>query len=114
MNGAEPARRRFFGRAFAAAGALALAGCQRLSQSEWFPQVLSAGEAATRTALELVAGRKAMAQEFTPADLSPSFRSNGTAEPDTDAYRALMAGGFADYRLEVGGLVERPMTLSLT
>ena len=34
-----------------------------------------------------------MAQEFAPADLSPTFRSNGTSVPDTDAYRALAAGG---------------------
>jgi DMSO/TMAO reductase YedYZ molybdopterin-dependent catalytic subunit len=84
-----------------------------MSQSEWFPQVLSVGETASKAALGLVAGRRSMAQEFTPADLSPSFRSNGTAEPDSDAYRALMAGNFADYRLEIGGLVERPAALSL-
>ncbi|MEO8675592.1 MAG: molybdopterin-binding protein [Casimicrobiaceae bacterium] len=113
MNKVEISRRRFFARTFAAVGALALAGCQRLSTSDWFPQILGAGEKASAAALGLVAGRKAMAQEFTPADLSPSFRSNGTAEPDSDAYRALAAGNFADYRLEVGGLVERPMSLSL-
>ena len=113
MKTVEPPRRRFFARAIAGAGALALAGCQRLSQSDWFPQVLGLGETASKQALGLVAGRSAMAQEFTPADLSPAFRSNGTAEPDSDAYRSLMAGRFADYRLEIGGLVERPMTLSL-
>jgi DMSO/TMAO reductase YedYZ molybdopterin-dependent catalytic subunit len=113
MKTAETSRRRFFARAFAAAGALALAGCERLSKSDWFPQILGAGEKASSSVLHLVAGRKAMAQEFTAADLSPSFRSNGTAEPDSDAYRTLMAGAFAGYRLEIGGLVERPMSLSL-
>ncbi len=113
MKTVETTRRRFFARAFAAAGALALAGCERLSRSDWFPQILGAGEKASSSVLHLVAGRKAMAQEFPAADLSPSFRSNGTAEPDSDAYRMLMAGNFADYRLEIGGLVERPMSLSL-
>ena len=113
MNHVEAARRRFLARTFAAAGALALAGCERLSKSDWFPKILGAGETASRAALQTVAGRKSMAQEFTVADLSPSFRSNGTAEPDSDAYRALMAGNFADYRLEVGGLVEHPLSLSL-
>jgi len=113
MKEVETSRRRFFARVFATAGALALAGCERLSKSDWFPQILGAGEKASSSALHLVAGRKAMAQEFTAADLSPSFRSNGTAEPNSDAYRTLMAGAFADYRLEIGGLVERPMTLSL-
>ena len=109
----DRARRRFFARTLAAASALALAGCERLSHSDWFPRILGAGEKASSAALRFVAGRKAMAQEFTPADLSPGFRSNGTAEPDTDAYRALMAADFSDYRLEVGGLVARPLSLSL-
>jgi DMSO/TMAO reductase YedYZ molybdopterin-dependent catalytic subunit len=54
-----------------------------------------------------------MAQEFPEADRSPTFRSNGTANPRNEEYQALAAGGFADYRLEVGGLVERPLALSL-
>ena len=54
-----------------------------------------------------------MAQEFTEADRSPAFRSNGTAEPNTDEYRALAATGFADYRLEVDGLVAEPKSFSL-
>jgi DMSO/TMAO reductase YedYZ molybdopterin-dependent catalytic subunit len=106
-------RRRFFRRALAAVGTLALAGCQRLSTSDWFPQVLSLGEKANETALRFLGGRRAMAQEFGEADLSPSFRSNGTAMPATAAYQALLASGFADYRLEVGGLVGRPLSLSL-
>src|SRR5262249_25624248 len=93
--------------------ALPLAACQRLSQSEWFPKILGAGETASSAALRLVAGRRSMAQEFSPADLSPTFRSNGMAEPDSDEYRRLAAAGFAPYRLVVDGLVDRPMHLTL-
>jgi DMSO/TMAO reductase YedYZ molybdopterin-dependent catalytic subunit len=106
-------RRRFLARAVGAAAALATAGCERLSQSEWFPKVLSAGESASALVARAVSSRKAMAQEFSASDLSPSFRSNGTADPDTDEYRALVEGGFADYRLEVGGLVAQPASLTL-
>jgi DMSO/TMAO reductase YedYZ molybdopterin-dependent catalytic subunit len=113
MKLVEMPRRRFIARALAALGAVPLAACQRLSTSEWFPRILGVGETASSAALHFVAGRKAMAQEFTAADLSPSFRSNGTAYPDSDAYRALLAAGFADYRLAVDGLVERPLQLSL-
>lgn len=113
MTPAESSRRRFLVRTAALLTALPLAACQRLSQSEWFPKILGAGETASSAALRLVTGRKAMAQEFSPADLSPSFRSNGTAEPASDAYRALTAGGFAQYRLVVDGLLERPMQLTL-
>ncbi len=107
----DPRRRAFF-RMLAGACTIALAGCQRLSQSAWFPKILGAGETASEAAAHGIA-RRAMAQEFAEADLSPDFRSNGTAEPASDAYRALMANGFADYRLEIGGLVDRPLSLSL-
>jgi DMSO/TMAO reductase YedYZ molybdopterin-dependent catalytic subunit len=96
----------------ATAGALAVSGCDALSRTEWFPKVLSAAESLTRSTQHLL-GRRAMAQEFTERDLSPQFRSNGTAMPNSAAYQALASAGFADYRLSVEGLVERPARLSL-
>ncbi len=106
------ARRRFFRRVIGGAGALMLAGCDRLSNTQWFPKLLGVADHVNAAAARAV-GRKAMAQEFTPADLSPTFRSNGTAEPDNPAYRALAQAAFADYRLVVDGLVERPGHYSL-
>jgi len=114
MNRTDPgARRRFLGRIAGAFGALGVAGCDRLSQSEWFPKVLESAEKLNRHAAKLVAGRKAMAQEFTAADMSPSFRSNGTAQPNNPAYAALAQGGFNDYALDVTGLVAKPRRFSL-
>ncbi len=112
MNRTEPPRRHFFVRALAAGAAL-LAGCDRLSESDWLPRTLASGERLTRAAQHLVTPRNSLAQEFSAADLSPSFRSNGTADPDNPQYQALAAAGFADYRLEVAGLVERPTSFSL-
>ena len=109
----ELSRRRFFERALGAAGALALSGCDALSQTQWFPKVLASGEALSHTVQHLIASRRSMAQEFGEADLSPSFRSNGTSMPDNPQYQALAAEGFAQYRLEVGGLVEKAASLSL-
>ena len=106
-------RRRFFRRAGAAAGTLLLTGCQRLSESEWFPKVLSVGEKLSAAAGTLVVGRKAMAQEFSAADLSPTFRSNGTSRPENPAYQTLAAGDFAAYKLVVDGLVAKPRSFSL-
>jgi DMSO/TMAO reductase YedYZ molybdopterin-dependent catalytic subunit len=113
MNTTRDARRRFLARTLGAAGTLFLGGCQRLSQSEWFPKVLGVGEGASSAVAHAVTSRRSMAQEFTEADRSPTFRSNGTAEPDSDAYRALAANGFADYRLVVDGRVAQPVSLSL-
>ncbi|HSC94469.1 MAG TPA: molybdopterin-binding protein [Burkholderiales bacterium] len=110
---AELSRRRFLARAVGATGALALSGCDALSNTEWFPKVLGTGERLTETVQHLIAPRQAMAQEFTEADLSPTFRSNGTSMPASPEYAALAAGGFDAYRLEVGGLVEKPASLSL-
>jgi DMSO/TMAO reductase YedYZ molybdopterin-dependent catalytic subunit len=107
-------RRRFaLRRLTAAAGTLLLAGCDRLSQTEWFPKVLSLGERLSATVTPVFAGRKAMAQEFSPKDLSPQFRSNGTFKPMSAQYDALAARDFADYALVVDGLVERPQRLTL-
>ena len=50
--------------------------------------------------------------EYTEADISPYFWHNGVY-PDSAEYLALQAGGFADYRLRINGLVEKPLELSL-
>src|SRR5512140_1860285 len=108
----RPSRRAFFGRVLAGAGTLVLAGCDRLSMTDWFPKVLATADRWSSAAAHVI-GRKAMAQEFTAADLSPRFRSNGTAQPDNPEYLALAQGEFADYRLVVDGLVAQPLRLSL-
>src|SRR6202022_3029783 len=94
-------RRRFLVRALAGGSALALAGCEKLSRSEWFPKILESAESVTRSAQRLLLPRKAMAEEFTDADRSPYFRSNGTAMPRNPQYMAMAAGGFETYRLDV-------------
>src|SRR3984957_16158328 len=106
-------RRHFLGRVLAATTAALLAGCDAASRSTWLPKVLGAGERASRGAQRLASSRRAMAQEFTTADLSPQFRSNGTANPHNPQYQALAPNQFADWRLKVDGLVERPFALSL-
>ncbi len=110
---ARSSRRHFLGRAAAAAGALALSGCDALSRTQWFPKLLGSGEKLSETAQQLLTPRRAMAQEFAEADRSPVFRSNGTAMPDSAEYEALAAREFAAYRLQVTGLVGNPASLSL-
>lgn len=107
-------RRRFITRALSGIGALSLAGCDKLSQSEWFPRVLSSVEGLNNRFHHAIISRNALAREYTEADLTPSFPSNGTNEPNNPDYRALARNGFADWRLEVGGLVRWPSSFSLT
>jgi len=106
-------RRRFFRRALSGAAVLALSGCDRLSRTEWFPKFLGISESLSSAAQHLITTRKSMAQEFTEADLSPQFRSNGTAKPNDPQYQAMAARGFSDYRLELRGLIEQPVSFSL-
>jgi len=113
MRSQDNGRRRFLQRALAAGGALVLSGCDQLSQSAWFTKLLGSAEKLTFATQRLLLPRKAMAQEFTEADLSPGFRSNGTSNPDNPEYQALAAHQFADYRLQVGGLVAQPRAYTL-
>jgi DMSO/TMAO reductase YedYZ molybdopterin-dependent catalytic subunit len=106
-------RRRFLERVAALGGISLLAGCDRLSRTEWFPRILESAEKLSHGAQRLVTSRKSMAQEFGEADLSPTFRSNGTANPDNPQYHALAAKGFSEYRLKVFGLVDSPKSFSL-
>ncbi len=106
-------RRHFLGHTLSAAGLLLLAGCDALSRSEWFPKVLGGAERLSRGAQNLLTSRKSMAQEFSETELSPTFRSNGTAMPDNLEYQALARNGFSDWALEVGGLVEAPARFNL-
>ncbi|HEX5959828.1 MAG TPA: molybdopterin-binding protein [Rhodanobacteraceae bacterium] len=105
-------RRRFLRDALALTGAVAVGGCDRLSQTDWAPKVLD-GATSLSHAAQRALSRDALAREYGEADISPYFRPNGSTDPQAPAYRTLAANGFRDYRLEVGGLVAQPLSLSL-
>ena len=113
LRAGQRERRTLLRGAVAAAGSALLSGCDRLSQHEGFVDVLKSAEQLSRVAQKTLAPHRAMAQEFGPEAIAPVFRSNGTLDPRDADYRALRHGGFADYRLAVGGLVEQPGEYSL-
>lgn len=51
-------------------------------------------------------------EKYTRRDISPRFWPNGKL-PTSDKWKALSAGGFKDFRLKIGGLVENPVSLSM-
>ncbi len=106
-------RRQMLARASSALGALLLAGCDRLTNAPSFQRVLESAEGLTYRSQRILLGSQPLAREFSESDLSPVFRSNGTSFPDTDLYRRLVQNQFADWRLSVGGLVVKPLSLSL-
>jgi DMSO/TMAO reductase YedYZ molybdopterin-dependent catalytic subunit len=95
------------------AGGLLLAGCDQLSRNAGFQRVLAAAERWNLKSQRLILPQAKLAPEFTAADLSPVFRSNGSIRPETDDYKRHLDTEFADYRLRVGGLVRHPLSLSL-
>jgi DMSO/TMAO reductase YedYZ molybdopterin-dependent catalytic subunit len=113
MTGPTLSRRGLIGALGAGASGLLLTGCDRINASPTVRRVLSLGEKATLTAQRLVTNRDALAPEFSRADLSPIFRTNGNTMPHSADYAAHLATGFADWRLVVDGLVANPLHLSL-
>ena len=106
-------RRRLLQRMAGVAGAWLLGGCSRLSQTDWFPQLLGVADQANAALAQRIATRRSLAPEFSLAEVSARFPANGNALPDNADYQKLAADAFVDYRLEVDGLVERPASLSL-
>jgi DMSO/TMAO reductase YedYZ molybdopterin-dependent catalytic subunit len=108
-----PIDRRWLGRALAGAGAAALSACDKLASSPHVMKAVYSAEGLTRRVQRLILTPGQLAPEFKPSDISPVFRANGSTDVDDDGYRAQAANGFKDWRLEVGGLVNKPLSLSL-
>ena len=96
-----------------AASAAVLAGCHRVAESAPGRKLLSAAESWHEAAHRLLNDREALAPEYPRSAISPYFRGNGSIDPTNGDYQAQAAAGFADWRLEVRGLVENPLSLSL-
>ena len=106
-------RRRFIIGSTLGVSALALTGCDVLEQNADVGAVIRSAEKLTMKAQRLLQGRDALAREFSEKDISLSFRVNGSSMPDSEEYAALLENNFADWRLKIDGLVERPREFSL-
>ena len=113
MSGRELNRRGFIARSLAAASTVLLAGCDGLSEQPWVRRILGSAETLTRVTQRALLSPQALAREYSEADLSKDFRANGSTNPDAPDYVTHAANGFADWKLEVGGLVGQPLALSL-
>ena len=101
-------------RALITSGAgLLLAGCDKVVQIPAARKILFAGEEIHMGLQRALQDRTALAPEYRPDQMSPIFRANGTRNPGTPEYGAMVDNKFADYRLTVGGLVDKPLSLSI-
>lgn len=105
-------RRKLLRAGLVAAAGGVLAGCDRLSHNPAVADALLSAESLSQAAQRGLVG-DAMAQEFTPADIAPRFRPNGTTMPAGPVYARMLADGFASWQLTVDGLVRQPLAFSL-
>ncbi|MGL4488709.1 MAG: molybdopterin-dependent oxidoreductase [Rhizobiaceae bacterium] len=111
------ARRRFLTAASVSATGLALSGCDtfdRLSSRD--DEVRAVLEKANRLSYRvqrMLIGGNRLAQEFSESDIRQAHRANGISDPIDEDYKALVPNKFADYRLEVTGLVKTSKSFSL-
>jgi DMSO/TMAO reductase YedYZ molybdopterin-dependent catalytic subunit len=100
----------------ATAGAAGLAVATRLAKSHGLipPDhggFYGAGETLTYAAQRILT-RHSLAREFPRSEISKTPFANGEP-PKDEAFRRLQAGGFADWRLAVDGMIARPASFSL-
>jgi DMSO/TMAO reductase YedYZ molybdopterin-dependent catalytic subunit len=107
------ARRSLVRRMALGASGVLLSGCDRLNSAPGFRGLLEGAEHLHYRSQRILAGRDALAREYSRIDMSPVFRVNGSGRPAAADYLAHAASNFADWRLVVDGLVARPLQLSL-
>ena len=100
----------------AAAGVVGLGAAERIAQAyRLIPpdhgRIYGLGETLTYASQRLLT-RHSLAREFSRSQISKPPLAN-EMPPLNDAYKHLQAGGFADWRLAVDGMVARPASLSL-
>jgi len=105
-------RRSWLTGAVATAATALLSACGQAGTS-LADQARRMGEGLTRRTQRLLIPRDALAPTYSRAEISPDFKANGSISPRAADYRALRDNDFADYRLVIDGLVERPLSLSL-
>ena len=110
-------RRQVLNATLQGAALMALSGCEKifdsLSQNETVWAILESAEHTNRRVQRLLATRNKLAQEFTEKDISPTFRANGNPPPMTVDYAADAENHWADWRLDVAGVVQKPARFSL-
>lgn len=110
-------RRRLIGMGAAGASSLVLGGCDQFdflgNNDSSVRAVLEKANDLTYRAQRLLIREGALAKEYSESEIRQGQRPNGSEDPDTAEYLALKANNFADYRLNITGLVELPVSYSL-
>jgi len=110
-------RRSLLRAGLASAAAFPLGGCEAFDflreRDNAMRQFMISMNRLTYKTQRLLQSADQLAPEFSAADIRQDQHPNGSTEPDTDDYLALQEKNFAEYKLEVNGLVDHPMQFSL-
>lgn len=110
----KKSRRKFLSGVTSSAGLL-LAGCNSETYLPPSPRksFVGIGETLNMSAQRLLLSNQKLVREYDWSDVSKDFPVPGTSNPEDEPYQKLLRGKFAEYRLPITGLVNRPTTLSL-
>lgn len=110
-------RRNFLTGSAVGLSSVALSGCDALDfvadREGKARRILESANSLTLRVQRLLMSPDRLAPEFTQADIRQPMRPNGVTSPADEVYKAMAAGGFDTYRLEVTGLVDNPLSLDL-
>jgi len=97
------------------ASVAALSGCKVLDDARGgtLGAVMASANSLTYRVHRALGGGHTLAPEYTQADIRQGMHPNGSTNPQTADYLALQGNAWADYRLEVGGMVGQTLSLSL-
>ena len=90
-----------------------LGGCELIEGGPGRPGLYDLSDTLTLATQRFLLRDQPLAREFPPEAISRIFPTINTTDPDNSDYRRSKARGFADWRLPVSGLVERPTAFSL-
>ena len=116
MSKFKLSRRSFLTGAAIGSSGLLLASCNvldGLDRDSGVRNVLESANNLTYRIQRTLADRNALAEEFSEQDIRQPQRPNGSTDPDDEDYKQLASDNFVKWKLEVGGLVETPLALSL-
>ncbi|WP_331374444.1 molybdopterin-binding protein [Sinorhizobium chiapasense] len=110
-------RRRFLTAAGVAVSTMPLVECDALdgmlSSDATVRNAMARANGLTYRVQRFLVGADSLAKEFSESEIRQGQKPNGSTDPTDSIYAALRDASFAGYRLEVGGLVDRPLSLSL-
>lgn len=113
MSGPTMNRRRAAALLAMGGAGASLAGCDAVTANEKVSRGVQTAEILTKATQRLILAPGQLAPEYPETAISKWFKPNGSTDPDNDAYVEHRDAGFRNWKLEIGGLVERPFAVSL-